>query len=178
MLVFAAILVALSVTGKLFAFNIGLDIRLSYENLPIAIAGIMFGPFAGFAVGICADLCGCLVVGYAVNPIITLGAGLIGFVGGNIVLFFPKRFSIAPMLIADIAGHIVGSVVVKTIGLVVYYGAEKGIWVLLGQRTLTYTLISVLECIVLVFLLSNKYVEKEVQKMFYLLSNLFYLYSH
>lgn len=164
-MVFAAILVALSVTGKMFAFNFGFDIRISYENLPIAIAGIMFGPFAGFAVGVCSDICGCFAVGYAINPIITLGAGMIGFVGGNIVLFFPKRFSIAAMLVADVCGHIVGSVLIKTAGLVLYFGAEKGFWVLLGQRAMSYTLIAILECIVLVFLLSNKYVEKEVQKM-------------
>ena len=164
-LVFAAILVALSVTGKLFSFNIGLDIRLSYENLPIAMAGLMFGPFAGLAVGIGADLCGCLACGYAVNPIITLGAGMIGFVGGNIAIFFPKRFSIGSILLADISGHIVGSIIIKTVGLVVYYGAEKGIWVLMGQRLLTYTVVMVLECIILVFLLSNKFVEKEVQKI-------------
>ena len=164
-MVFAAILVALSVTGKMFAFNFGFDIRISYENLPIAIAGIMFGPFAGFAVGVCSDICGCFAVGYAINPIITLGAGLIGFVGGNVVLFFPKRFSIAAMLVADVAGHIVGSILVKTAGLVLYSGAEKGFWVLLGQRAMSYTVIAVLECVVLVFLLSNKHVEKEIQRM-------------
>ena len=90
-LVFSSILVAISVTGKMFAFNIGLDIRISYANLPTVRSGIIFGPLVGFAVGICSDLCGCLAVGYAVNPVITLGAGLIGLTSGTVSLLFMKK---------------------------------------------------------------------------------------
>ena len=44
----ASILAAMSIVlGKYLAFNVTQDIRISFENLPIMIAGIFFGPVVG-----------------------------------------------------------------------------------------------------------------------------------
>ena len=56
------------VLGKLLVFNITDSIRISLENLPLLMAGIFFGPFIGAAVGAGADIIGCLIVGYSINP--------------------------------------------------------------------------------------------------------------
>jgi len=164
-MVFAAILVAISVTGKMFAINIGELLRISYENLPVTMAGIIFGPFAGFAVGICSDLCGCLAVGYAINPIITLGAGAIGFVAGTFSVLAKNKFSPLVLIISDIAGHAVGSIVIKTIGIYVYYGAEKGFWWLLYSRIGTYVPVVIFEVLIFLFLLTNKHVKNELSRL-------------
>ena len=166
-MVFAAILVAISVTGKMFAINIGELLRISYENLPIAMAGIIFGPFAGFIVGICSDLCGCLAVGYAINPIITLGAGAIGLVSGTLALLTKDRFSPIALILSDVAGHAAGSIVIKTIGIYVYYGAEQGFWWLLYSRIGTYVPVVVFELLVFLFLLTNKHIKKELSRLTY-----------
>ena len=164
-MVFAAILVAISVTGKMFAINLGELLRISYENLPIVMAGIIFGPFAGLAVGICSDLCGCLAVGYAINPIITLGAGAIGLVSGTLSLLAKNKFSPVNLIISDVAGHIIGSIIIKTIGIFLYYGAEQGFWWLLYSRIGTYVPVVVFEILVFLFLLTNKHIKKELLKL-------------
>lgn len=166
-MVFAAILVAISVTGKMFAINIGELLRISYENLPIAMAGIIFGPFAGFIVGICSDLCGCFAVGYAINPIITLGAGAIGLVSGTVSLLAKNKFSPILLIISDVAGHIIGSIIIKTIGIYIYYGAEKGFWWLLYSRIGTYVPVVIFEVLVFLFLLTNKHIKKELSRLTY-----------
>ena len=72
------------VLGKVLAFNIGDFFRVSLENLPIIFIGIAFGPLWGAVVGAVADLVGCFIVGYTVNPIITLGAMTVGAIAGII----------------------------------------------------------------------------------------------
>ena len=42
-MVIAAMMVAISVTGKVYAINIGLELRISYENLPVILSGIIMG---------------------------------------------------------------------------------------------------------------------------------------
>ena len=77
--VLLAMMVAISILmGKYLAINMGETLRFSLENTPIILSGIAFGPLAGAAVGIVADLVGCLMVGYTINPIVTLGAAVIG----------------------------------------------------------------------------------------------------
>lgn len=59
----SAVLVAISIVcGKYLALNFGSVLRFSFENLPIILAGIMFGPVVGALVGGVADLIGALLV--------------------------------------------------------------------------------------------------------------------
>ena len=82
-LAIGAMLAAMSIVcGKVLAFNLGNVLRISFENLPILLGGMIFGPVWGAVIGVVADLVGCLLVGYAVNPVVTLGAAVIGTVGG------------------------------------------------------------------------------------------------
>ena len=48
----------------------------------VLLAALLFGPWAGFAVGVVADMIGGGLAGYAINPLITLGAGAIGLAAG------------------------------------------------------------------------------------------------
>ena len=78
-----AMLAAVSIIcGKYLAIRGGDILRFSFEDLPIIFAGISFGPIAGMLVGVVADLVGCVMVGYTVNPIVTLGAAAIGAFSG------------------------------------------------------------------------------------------------
>ena len=89
-----AMLVAISIIlGKYLALSIGEVLRFSFENLPIIFAGIAFGPLPAALVAVTADLIGCLLVGYAVNPLVTIGAAIIGLCSG-----------IVPALLKKIAG--------------------------------------------------------------------------
>ena len=68
------------------------SIRITFENLPIILSGIFFGPVAGFITGIGADLVSTAISHYGLgglNPIITFGAGAVGFISGA-MFRFPK----------------------------------------------------------------------------------------
>lgn len=163
-LVFASVLVAISVTGKLFSFNLGETLRIGYENLPVVLCGLVFGPALGFTCGIAADLCGCLAIGYSINPIITLGMGAIGLVSGLVSAIFRYELSPLSVVTADVLAHALGSVVIKTVGIAVY-GAGNGIIALFISRAINYLIIAIFETAVMLLLLANAHVKKEFLKL-------------
>ena len=84
-LVTAALFSTISfVCGKFLAFNIGDTVRFSFENLPIILCGMAFGPAVGALTGLAADIIGCILRGYAINPVLTFAAAFIGFSSGAI----------------------------------------------------------------------------------------------
>ncbi len=159
----AAILAGMSIVlGKYLAFNLTPSIRISFENLPVIISGVFFGPIVGAAVGAVADILGCLMVGYTINPIITAGAACVGLVSGLIPLIFKKKNTACVILSVAIA-HLLGSVTVKTIGLAVFYTLpliETGLW-----RLLTYTAVGVAECAVICLLCNSSAFVKQVENL-------------
>ena len=120
-MVMISLFIALSIVlGKQLSFTIG-AIRISFENLPILMAGIFFGSVAGAIVGSCADIIGCIITGYSINPIITIGAISIGFLSG-IAFKSLDTNNIKWKLILSIGiSHIIGSMIIKSIGLYIYY---------------------------------------------------------
>lgn len=161
-LVFCALLAALSILlGKYLAFNLGQWIRISFENLPLLLAGWYLGPLAGMAVGAVADLLGCVLVGYEINPLITLGAVSIGLVSG--LLGKGKRNGFLPLLLGVALSHLLGSVLIKTAGLSLYYSLP--FWLTLGERFLNYLLVGAAECALLWSLSRNKAFSREIHNL-------------
>lgn len=159
-----SLLVALSIIcGKLLAFNVGTLLRFSFENLPILIASVAFGPISGVITAVCADLIGCLLVGYEVNPLVTLGAALIGLVGGVAYKLCKRLPELAGIIITVVSAHLIGSVVVKTFGLSEFYEISFGL--LLAWRGLNYLIISALEILLLFYLFRSKAVMSQLDKI-------------
>ncbi|MBE6693582.1 MAG: folate family ECF transporter S component [Ruminococcaceae bacterium] len=127
-LVLSANLAALSIVlGKYLAINVDQYIRISFENLPIIVGGFFFGPIVGAVIGAVADLIGCVLVGYAINPIITCGAAAVGAVAGIVGWLIFRNQSTrarrtAAAFVATAAAHVLGSMIIKSIGMYVYYG--------------------------------------------------------
>ena len=153
------------VLGKLLAINLGDTLRISFENLPVLFAGLAFGPFAGAAVGAVADIVGCLVVGYAINPFITLGAAVIGATAGFVKKLLPStalpEWSTVALSVA--AAHLNGSVIMKTVGLSVFYSMP--FLPLIGWRTLNYLIVGAAEGVLLFILLKNRGIKKAISSM-------------
>ena len=162
-LLLMSLFIALSIVfGKFLAFNVGEMIRISFENLPILFAGITLGPLAGAAVAVVADLLGCILVGYAINPIITVGAAIIGLLSG-LVAQLTKNFPLPLRLtLSVLIAHLIGSVGVKTAGLAAFYGVSYP--VLLLWRTLNYLIVGTAEG-VLLFLLLKSVVREALAKL-------------
>ncbi len=163
-LISAALMVALSIIcGKFLAIRGGNILRFSFENMPIFFTSIAFGPLMGAACAVCADLIGCLMVGYEINPIVTLGAAAIGFFGGLIYRLCFRLPEVVKIIISVSAAHIIGSVVIKTFGLAKFYSipfAELMLW-----RLLNYVIIGLLEILILWYLFKNKAVINQIKNI-------------
>ncbi len=161
-----AMLAAISIIcGKYLAIRGGDILRFSFENLPIIFAGIAFGPVAGGLVGVVADLVGCVMVGYTINPIVTLGAAMIGAMAGICGVLL-KKWGIRGAISTSIsvaAAHIVGSVLIKTFGLAAFY--DMPLFVLMLWRLLNYVIVGAIEGVLLVILFKNREVIRLVAEM-------------
>ena len=142
-------------------------IRLSFEILPILLAGICFGPVVGAAVGVVADVVGCLLYGYSINPVVTLGAGMVGLVSGLVATYIVKRPRWLSCALATALAHLTGSVVIKSIGLASWYLSkyDMGLAELMLWRLLTYSVIGVLEGTLIVLLLKVPAISSHIEQL-------------
>ena len=73
-LVFMALLIAMHlVLTRVLVIDLG-AYRISVGSVTTILAGLWLGPIAGGVCGLCADIIGCFMKGYAVNPFITVAA--------------------------------------------------------------------------------------------------------
>lgn len=157
-IVLLSLFVAISiVAGKYLAIRVGDLFRFSLENTSVLLAGILFGPIAGMAVGIVADLLGCVLVGYTINLYVTAGAAAIGLLAG-LIFKYTKGSRALRLTLAVLVAHLVGSVIIKTIGLSHFYGMPLP--VLMAWRALNYLIVGALDGIVLHLLLNISTIAK------------------
>ncbi len=169
-LCFAAILTAMSVIlGKFLQIPSPFQdfIRISFENLPILLAGFSLGPIAALVVGVTADLVGCLAYGYTINPIITLGAAAVGLISGFISRYIIRSPLLLQVAVSTAAAHLVGSVTIKSFGLAVWYLDKYNLGYLefFAWRLLNYVLIATAESLIIYLLFKNRAFKKQMEKM-------------
>ncbi len=142
-------------------------VRISFENLPVILAGIVLGPLAGAMTGAVADLVGCLAYGYSINPLITLGAASVGLFAGLFGLLLARTPLLCRISVSAIAAHLVGSVGIKTAGIAAWYLSKYnlGYFELTLWRLLNYTIIAVLEIAILYALLRHRGFQKQLERM-------------
>lgn len=160
-----SVLSAMSIVLKGLAIDIGPVIRIGFENLPTIFAGIVFGPFAGAAVGVVADVVGAVAFYGGVIPGITLGACAIGLVSGFAhYLGRIRRFPLAArIVIAEIPAHAIGSVLIKTAALSLSYGSDFR--ALIATRSVSYLIVTTLEIAILCVLLQNRMVTGSINSL-------------
>jgi len=145
----SAMLTAISVVIGIFCktllnFDGGL-FRITFENLPIIMSGIMFGPIVGGLVGAATDIISYLLSPqiYAINIVVTIGATAVGVVSGFFARYIFKKRGYVRLICPSILAHIVGSMIIKPIGLYQFYGVAV-LW-----RIPLYFVIAPLEILVL-----------------------------
>ena len=127
-LTIAALLTAMSMVIGIFCKNYlnfgGGLFRVTFENLPIILSGILFGPIVGGIVGAATDLISYFLSSqiYPPNLIVTFGAMSVGFVSGLFSRYVVKKPSYSQIIVSGMAAHIVGSMIIKSAGLFVFYG--------------------------------------------------------
>ncbi len=142
------------ILGKYLALNITPYIRFSIENLSILFAGMAFGPIYGMIVGIVQDVVGCICVGYAINPIVTLGCAVIGLSSGLFFKVLKEKPMTLRIIISVTVSHIIGSVLIKSLGLSIFYNMP--FVTTLAWRSLNYVIIDVIEILMLKIMVNSK----------------------
>ena len=157
----AAMLTAMSIVIGTFCknfMNFGNGLfRITFENLPIIISGMLFGPVAGGAVGLATDLISYLMSSqtYPPNIIVMVGATLVGVTSGVFSKYVIKKNGYARIIISSLAAHLVGSLVVKTVGLFSYYG-----WAVLVRIPLYLLAIAPAEIFIICLMYKNSAIRK------------------
>ena len=154
----AAMMTAISVLIGIFCknyMNFGVPpglFRVTFENLPIIMSGILYGPIIGGVVGVLTDLISYLLSSQAYPPnlIVTLGAAVSGIVAGLVAKFIIKKKGRAQIIVAGSLSHLVASMIIKSIGLYQYYGA------LVLFRIPLYLCIAPIEILIICALLKRK----------------------
>ena len=126
-------------------------VRLTFENLPLIFVGILLGPAYGAAVGASADIISALLSGFSINPLITLGAAMVGAVAGFAAKFIKSRGYFGVFGIS-LLSHIVGTMVIKSFALWQMGYALPMVWI----RVPLYFVIAVLESYFIYILFKNR----------------------
>lgn len=126
--------------------------RITFENLPIILSGIVLGPIAGGIVGLATDLISYMLSPQVLPPnlIVTLGATVIGVLSGIISKYIIRKKGKFQIIMSAGVSHIVGSMIIKTIGLYQYYN------ILVLWRIPLYLVIASTEIFLLCVLLKQK----------------------
>ena len=151
-----AMMIAISVVIGYFCktfLNFGFGLyRITFENLPIIMTGIIFGPIAGGIVGLASDMISYFLSPqtYPPNLIVTLGATMVGVVSGIVSKYVIKRKGNLQIIASGSLAHLIGSMIIKPIGLFQFYQ-----WLTL-MRIPLYLIIAPIEIAIICLLLNRK----------------------
>jgi len=167
-----AILAILAAASVVFSRLIGIGInpytRISLENLPIIFAGVVFGPIQGVAVALISDFLGCLMSGYFPYPLISVGSAMVGLMSG-VVGFITVRgrawdgIRYWRVLVPAFSAHLIGSIVIKSIGLWFMYKGDATV-IALVPRVPIYIVNSVVEGAVICLLLRSAAIRASLRR--------------
>lgn len=156
----AAMFTAMSIVIGIFCknfMNFGMGLfRVTFENFPIILTGILFGPVIGGIVGGATDIISYLLSSqvYPPNLIVTLGAVMIGVVSGISSRIIIKKRGIKQFIVSGTLAHFIGSVIIKSVGLYQFYG------ILVLWRLPLYLVIATLEITLMCLLYKNNNFKK------------------
>lgn len=120
-LVFLALLVALEIVLTRFLSITTPIVRIGFGFLPVALAGIFFGPVYGVLAGTISDLMGFFLFPVGTYfPGFTFSAALRGFIFG--MVHYPGRVDFKRTLISVIATNVIIDLFINSIWLHILYG--------------------------------------------------------
>ena len=162
---FASLMIAMSVAIGIFCksfFTYLIYYRLTFENLPIILAGYVLGPVYGAVIAFSADAISCLCSpNPALNPVISLGAVLVGIISGTIPKILKKQSAFV-LALSVLISHLVGQVIVKSIGKIIYFGMP---WYGIFVGMILSIAAGTVEFILIRTVLRIKSIKKELNKL-------------
>ena len=152
----SAMLTALSIIIGIFCksyLNFGMGLfRITFENLPIIMSGILYGPVIGGVVGIATDLISYMLSPqvYPPNLVVTFGAMMSGAVSGVVARYSVRKKGNTQIILSGTLAHVISSMIIKTAGLYQYYSIAV-FW-----RIPLYAVIAPVEIFIICLLLRRK----------------------
>lgn len=147
-LVFMALLVAMQlVLTRVLVIDLG-PYRITVGSVCTVLAGLWMGPVAGGVCGMCADIVGCFIKGFAVNPFITLAAILWGVIPALAKKLYAKRTRTGKTIGISLSIIITGaisSLVLTTAGLVILLGYN--FYAIMPGRIVQYAIMMPVYCV-------------------------------
>lgn len=123
-----AMLVAVSIIftrafAVMLPFAGAMTLRLSFGEIPIILAGVLFGPLAGFMTGIAADLLGYLINSFGAPffPGLTLSAGLVGLLPGLLLRKVNTELTFWHVLVVITTTNVLISTILDTFWLTILF---------------------------------------------------------
>lgn len=148
-IVFMALLVAMHlILTRVFVIELG-AYRISLGSVCTILAGLWMGPVAGALCGFTADLLGCFMKGYAINPIITLAAmmwGVIPALMKPILAEKSKKAKTIGIAVIVFVTSLISSLILTTIGLVVVQGYN--FYAIAPGRVIQFVILVPVYCVV------------------------------
>ncbi|WMI81318.1 folate family ECF transporter S component [Anaerotignum sp. MB30-C6] len=144
-LVIMALLIAISIILSRFLSIAAWNLKIGFAFVPVALAGILFGPVPAAIVAAVADFLGALLFPLGqFFPGFTLTALLNGLLYG---FFLYKKADMKNIIMVALITQIVGSLLMNTLWISMLYGTP--FWALLPTRIMQVSLMSVVEIIVI-----------------------------
>lgn len=163
-LAYCALLAALSVVlARLIIPMPDVSTRFSIEQVPIFLAGMLFGPLPGAMVGFAADFVGCLFSGYGYNPLFCVPPILYGLAGGLYAPIFGSKVDPLRLCALFLPAVILGSVVYQSFTLAwVYYQAtfQEGLILKLTSRSIQFAITAVIDIVIFTLLFKTRIFER------------------
>lgn len=153
MLVIAAMLTAIGVVIGIVCktfLDFGGIFRITFENLPIILSGILMGPIVGGLVGAAVDIISALTAGQAPLPFVMIGSIAVGVVSGVMAKYIVRTKGPRQIILSAAAAHLIGSMIIKPIALFTIYQ-----WAVLFRIPI-YMCIAPIEILIMYFLFKNK----------------------
>lgn len=120
------------------------SIKITFEAIPILLAGLLFGPLAGALVGTASDILGaCFLSGLGWMPALTVTPILLGLFPGLLRPILVKRVTLPRLFAVTTPGFLLGSMIWTTCWLSFLYGTP--VLTLLLARVPLYCVIAVLD---------------------------------
>ena len=158
-LVSMALLAALQVVlARLLLPMPNVTTRYSIEAVPIIIAGYLFGPPGGAAVGFVGDLVGTIFSGYGYNPVFALPPVLIGICAGLLRSMVINRAGFFRVLATFLPAMALGSVLWQSWWLAFFYGSRSFV-AFLGTRSIQFAITSIVDAAIVMALLRSRVFE-------------------
>ena len=124
MLVVASMLTAIGVVIGIICktfLDFGGIFRITFENLPIIISGILMGPVVGGLVGAAVDIISALTASQAPLPFVMVGSISVGVISGVVAKYIVKKKGTTQIIFSAAAAHLIGSMIIKPIALFTIY---------------------------------------------------------